>query len=235
MLGKEATLMIDAERRREYAHLINESGLHLLSVVNGILDMSKIESGHFEITPEPFAPAQVIGDCADMLGFKARESGIELTADLSRDLPEIVADKRSLQQIMLNLLSNAIKFTRRGGRIAVTARAEEHDIAVAVEDTGVGIGVDDLPRIGDPFFQARSSYDRHHDGTGLGLSIVKGLLALHGGRMEIASRLGEGTRVTIHLPIDCESAGRRREMPTVIRQISRAADDISMHRIKLSA
>ena len=88
-------------------------------------------------------------------------------------------------------------------------------VTVAVEDTGVGIGAEDLPRIGDPFFQARSSYDRRHDGTGLGLSIVKGLLALHGGDIEIASRLGEGTRVTIRLPLDCEAARNRAETASV--------------------
>src|SRR5207237_7748823 len=113
-----------------------------------------------------------------------------------------------------NLLSNAIKFTSSGGRIAVGAKAEATVLVVSIEDTGVGIAADDLPRIGDPFFQARSSYDRRHDGTGLGISIVKGLLALHGGRLDIDSRLGEGTRVTIRLPLDCESARRKPEPAT---------------------
>jgi cell cycle sensor histidine kinase DivJ len=206
MLTKESTLMIDAKRRQDYAHLINESGRHLLSVVNGILDMSKIESGHFEITPEPFAPRHVIQDCCDLLTLKAREAGIEMTVRLPADLPDVVADKRSLSQIMLNLMSNALKFTPRGGKVIVSAQAEPGGLAVMVEDTGVGIAADDLPRIGDPFFQARSSYDRRHDGTGLGLSIVKGLLALHGGRFAISSRLGEGTKVAVWLPVDCEGA-----------------------------
>ncbi|MGH6770504.1 MAG: PAS domain-containing sensor histidine kinase [Xanthobacteraceae bacterium] len=235
MLTKEGALMIDAERRHEYAHLINESGHHLLSVVNGILDMSKIESGNFEITPEPFVPAQVVEDCCDLLGLKAREAGVELVTALPADLPEIVADKRSLQQIMLNLMSNAIKFTRRSGRITVRAQGEGQFIAITVEDTGVGIGADDLPRIGDPFFQARSSYDRHHDGTGLGLSIVKGLLTLHGGAMEIASRLGEGTRVTVRLPLDCERAAKHGEPATIGRRVALPAHDAPDHRIKISA
>jgi len=208
MLCKEDSLMIDAARRREYAQLINDSGRHLLSVVNGILDMSKIETGNFEIMPEPFAPGRAIEDCCGLLALKARESQIELVTSVSGDLPEIVADKRALNQIMLNLVSNAIKFTDRGGRIAVSARHEAGAFAVTVADTGVGIDSGDLARIGDPFFQARSSYDRRHDGTGLGLSIVKGLVALHGGDIEIASRIGEGTSVTIRLPVDCESARR---------------------------
>jgi cell cycle sensor histidine kinase DivJ len=213
MLTKESALMLDAKRRHDYAHLINESGHHLLSVVNGILDMSKIESGNFEITPEPFAPRQVIEECCTLLGYKARDLGIDLVVVLPDSLPEMVADKRSLHQIMLNLVSNALKFTKRGGKIFVRAQADPENVTVVVEDTGVGIGSDDLPRVGDPFFQARSSYDRHHDGTGLGLSIVKGLLGLHGGSLAIESKLGEGTRVCIRLPLDCEAARKRGEGP----------------------
>src|SRR5262245_1297472 len=122
MLCKESALMIDASRRHEYAQLINESGRHLRSVVNGILDMSKIETGNFAITPEPFSPRHAIEDCCGLLALKARESGIELVTILAGELPDIVADKRALNQIMLNLVSNAIKFTDRGGKITVSAR-----------------------------------------------------------------------------------------------------------------
>jgi len=223
MLCKESALMIDAPRRHEYAQLINESGHHLLSVVNGILDMSKIETGNFAITPEPFSPRQAIEDCCGLLALKARESGIELVTVLAGELPDIVADKRALNQIMLNLVSNAIKFSDRGGKITVSARHEGGRFAVSVADTGVGIDSEDMARIGDPFFQARSSYDRRHDGTGLGLSIVKGLVALHGGDIEIASRIGEGTSVTIRLPVDCESARRSAELASIGRAAERAA------------
>jgi cell cycle sensor histidine kinase DivJ len=235
MLTKEGPLMIGPERRYEYAHLIYESGHHLLSVVNGILDMSKIETGNFEITLEPFAPGQVIGDCCSLLGFKARESGIDLVVQLPGNLPEVVADKRSLSQIMLNLLSNAIKFTNRGGKVTVGAKAEGTAILVTVEDTGVGIGVEDLPRIGDPFFQARSSYDRRHDGTGLGISIVKGLLELHGGEIRIASRLGEGTTVTIRLPVDCESTRKGAAASKIARLSPRAVQELADIQVKRSA
>jgi cell cycle sensor histidine kinase DivJ len=235
MLTKEDSLLISPQRRQEYAHLINESGHHLLSVVNGILDMSKIETGNFEIMPEPFAPGHVIADACDMLALKAREGGIELGASIPGKLPQVVADKRALSQIMLNLLSNAIKFTPRGGRIAVSAKAQGAAIAVTVEDNGVGIGAEDLAHVGDPFFQARSSYDRRHDGTGLGLSIVKGLLALHGGRVEIASRLGEGTRVTFHLPLSCENVRRGSGASMVERLPLRAADAPADIMVKKSA
>jgi len=204
MLVNEERMRLDTARRHEYAQLINDSGNHLLSVVNGILDMSKMETGDFEISPEPFAPAQVIGGCCDLLALKAREQGLELAMRLSDSLPDIVADKRGFKQIMINLLSNAVKFTDRGGRVIVSANVEQGSILVAVEDNGVGIGAEDLSRVGRPFFQARGAYDRRHDGTGLGLSIVQGLVALHGGEFNIASRLGEGTRVTVRLPLDCE-------------------------------
>ena len=180
MLANEETMQLDKTRRHEYATLIGESGHHLLSVVNGILDMSKIESGNFEITPEPFAPAPVIGTCCDLMALRARESGIDIVCSVS-DLPDIVADKRAVKQILINLLSNAIKFTQRGGKVTVTGERDAAHVTFTVKDTGVGIGEDDLRHVGDPFFQVRTAYDRTHDGTGLGLSIVKGLVELHGG------------------------------------------------------
>jgi cell cycle sensor histidine kinase DivJ len=199
-------LVLQPARRLEYAKLINESGHHLLSVVNGILDMSKMETGNFEITPEPFAPAQAAVSCCDLLALKARDAGVEIKTRIASELPEIIGDRRAFSQILINLISNAIKFTPRGGRITVSAQCEDTRLAIAVEDTGVGIGEADLPRLGEAFFQARASYDRRHDGSGLGLSIVKGLVKLHGGDIDIRSRLGEGTRVTVRLPIDCEGA-----------------------------
>lgn len=200
----DSTIVLEPERRHEYARLINESGRHLLSVVNGILDMSKMEAGSFEITPEPFAPGPAIVSCCDILALKAQEAGIALRTALASDLPELQADRRALNQILINLISNAVKFTERGGAVTVSARRDGHDLLIMVTDTGVGIGEDDLPRLGEAFFQARASYDRRHDGTGLGLSIVKGLVRLHGGRMEIKSKLGEGTCVSVRLPLVAE-------------------------------
>jgi two-component system, cell cycle sensor histidine kinase DivJ len=206
---------IDAQRRHDYAQLINDSGQHLLSVVNGILDMSKIETGNFEIAPEPIALSPVVAGCCDLLALKARDAGVELRFRLGDDLPEINADKRAIKQILLNLVSNAIKFTDRGGRVTVSAEGEAGAIALKVEDTGVGIAEDDLPRLGAPFFQARGSYARPYDGTGLGISIVKGLVELHGGDIEIRSRLGEGTCITVRLPVHGETGLRREDRSNV--------------------
>ena len=233
MLANEQ-LMLAPARRLEYARLINESGRHLLSVVNGILDMSKMETGDFEIAPETFAPASAIVSCCDLLALKAQEAGVALTTRIAGGLPELVADRRAFNQILINLVSNAIKFTPRGGRVSVGARCDAGALAVTVEDTGVGIGADDLPRLGEAFFQARASYDRRHDGAGLGLSIVKGLVRLHDGEIDIKSRLGEGTRVTVRLPL--EGDGRRPADP--VKLVSKRAGQLAVIaklRVKKSA
>jgi cell cycle sensor histidine kinase DivJ len=201
MIAQEDVLMIDASRRKEYAQLINDSGQHLLSVVNGILDMSKMESGNFEISPEPFAPRAALLNCCNLLALKAREDGIDLVTRAAEDLPVITGDPRAFKQILLNLVSNAIKFTERGGTVTVSAGVEGPRLVLRVADNGVGISTEDLKRIGDPFFQAGKTYQRRHEGTGLGLSIVKSLVALHGGEMTVQSKIDEGTTVAVALPL----------------------------------
>jgi cell cycle sensor histidine kinase DivJ len=201
MIVQEDALMLDAARRKEYAQLINDSGQHLLSVVNGILDMSKMESGNFEISPEPFAPRAALVNCCNLLALKARENGIDLVTRAAEDLPVMNGDPRAFKQIVLNLVANAIKFTERGGSVTVSAAVEGPRLVLRVSDTGVGIAADDLKRIGDPFFQAGKTYQRRHEGTGLGLSIVKSLVGLHAGEMTVQSKVDEGTTVTIALPL----------------------------------
>ena len=201
MIVHEKDMMIDAARRQEYAKLINESGLHLLSVVNGILDMSKMESGNFELLPEKFAPRDKLLSCCNLMVLKARDNGIDLVTRVPHDLPQMIGDPQAFKQILLNLLSNAIKFTERGGSVTVSAAVEGSRLALRVTDTGVGISADDLKRLGDPFFQAGKTYQRRHEGTGLGLSIVKSLVALHGGEMTVQSRIDEGTMVCVALPL----------------------------------
>jgi two-component system, cell cycle sensor histidine kinase DivJ len=201
MIVQEDVLMIDAARRKEYAQLINDSGQHLLSVVNGILDMSKMESGNFEISPEPFAPRAALLNCCNLLALKARENGVDLVTRAPEDLPVMTGDPRAFKQIALNLVANAIKFTERGGNVTVSAVVEGSRLMLRVADTGVGIAADDLKRIGDPFFQAGKTYQRKHEGTGLGLSIVKGLVGLHHGEISVQSKVGEGTTVTVALPL----------------------------------
>ena len=201
MIVQEEALMLNAARRREYAQLINDSGQHLLSVVNGILDMSKMESGKFEVTPEPFAPHAALINCCSLLALKARENGIDLVTRMPEDLPVMTGDPRAFKQVVLNLVSNAVKFTERGGTVTVSAGVEGARLVLRVTDTGVGIAADDLKRIGDPFFQAGKTYQRRHEGTGLGLSIVKSLVGLHAGELTVESKVDEGTAVTVSLPL----------------------------------
>lgn len=201
MIVQEDVLLIDAARRKEYAQLINDSGQHLLGVVNGILDMSKMESGNFEISPEPFAPRAAMVNCCNLLALKARENSVDLVTRAPDDLPVMTGDPRAFKQIVLNLVANAVKFTERGGNVTVSASVEGPRLILRVTDTGVGIAADDLKRIGDPFFQAGKTYQRRHEGTGLGLSIVKGLVSLHRGEINVESKVGEGTTVAVALPL----------------------------------
>ena len=201
MIAHEDALLLDAARRKEYAKLINDSGQHLLSVVNGILDMSKMEAGSFEISPEPFVPRGALMNCCNLLALRAREGGVDLVVNAPQELPEIIGDPRAFRQIVINLVSNAIKFTEQGGKVTISADVVEQHLMLRVSDTGIGIAADDLKRIGHPFFQAGKTYQRRHEGTGLGLSIVKSLVALHGGEMAFQSKVDEGTIVTVTLPL----------------------------------
>ena len=229
------SLELGSGRKSEYAKLINDSGRRLLLVVNGILDVSKMETGNFEITPQPFAPAPEIESCTDLLALKAQEAGVELSMRFGPDLPEVTADRRAFYQILIHLISNAVKFTPHGGRVTVSALRDGPKLAVTVEDTGVGIGDTHLSRLGEAFFQAHVSHDRNDDGSGLGLSIVKGLVHLHGGEVDIQSRLGEGTRVTVRLPLECEGGRSESDPVKLVANRNRSFPMVANVRVKKSA
>lgn len=222
MLSSEAFSPRDPAKQREYAAIITTSGHHLLSVVNSLLDMSKIEAGRFEIRPEPFDVGELIGSCCDMVGLKAEQAGITIERCLDPELSEIVADKRACKQIVINLLSNALKFTHGGGHVTVGAKPQGNSALLTVTDTGIGIAPRDLGRLGDAFFQGQAGYDRCYEGTGLGLSVVRGLIGLHGGTITVESALGEGTRIAVRLPLDCRLAPQAATSPR-IEVISRYA------------
>jgi cell cycle sensor histidine kinase DivJ len=200
ILARELFGRLGEDRYRDYARLIHESGGHLLNVVNDILDMSKIEAGKFNIYKEPFEVGPLLKSCIETVQPAAAQKSLSLEVEMPEGMPELLADKRACKQMLLNVLSNAIKFTDQGGRVHLSAREADGAVQLIVRDTGIGIAEKDLPNLGNPFVQADNSYDRSYDGAGLGLSVVKGLARLHGGRMEIASRLGEGTSVVIVLP-----------------------------------
>ena len=208
ILESDTIASLQLERRREYARLIHASGEHLLQVVNGILDMSKIESGMFDIQPEKLPVGPVIAACCDMMSGQAAKRAIALVCTAPETLPEITVDPRACRQILLNLLSNAVKFTERGGTVQVGARVDGKFMAIFVRDTGIGIAAEDIPRLGTPFVQAETVYTRQYEGTGFGLSMVKGLAGLHGGRMSIESKPGKGTLATVWLPIEAVKPAR---------------------------
>ncbi len=188
-------------RQKEYVGLIRESGNHLLAVVTSILDVSKIECGSYPIEPEPFRFRDAVDTCRSMMRLQADAKSLTLDADIPPAIGQIVADRRAVQQMLINLMSNAVKFTPAGGTVTIGANRLGSRLHFWVSDTGIGISEEDLGRIGQPFTQVRNDYTREYEGAGLGLSLVKGLVALHEGSMMVESAPGEGTMVTISLPV----------------------------------
>lgn len=191
----------------EYVELINDSGQHLLSVVNDLLDMSKIEAGQYVIVPEEIDLRAMLEATIRTLSPIAGKDGVNIELDLSPRLGKIIADRRAMRQIVLNILSNAIKFSNAGGTVFVGAGTGDTGATIWVRDEGIGIAKEDIARLGEPFFQADSSSERAYEGTGLGLSVVKGLISLQGGSLLVESTPGVGTTVRISLPNAAIAAG----------------------------
>ncbi|ESX17751.1 MULTISPECIES: HAMP domain-containing sensor histidine kinase [unclassified Mesorhizobium] len=189
-------------RQKEYVGLVKESGQHLLAVVTSILDVSRIEAGAYATEPEPFRFIEAVEMCQSMMQLQANAKNIGLQAQIAPDAGEINADRRAVQQILINLVSNAVKFTPDGGDVVVGAKRIGSRLHFWVRDTGIGIAEEDFVNLGKPFMQIQNDYTRRFEGTGLGLSLVKGLVALHDGTMSIESMPGEGTTVTISLPVN---------------------------------
>jgi cell cycle sensor histidine kinase DivJ len=184
----------------EYTRLIHESGSHLLELINGILDMSKIEAGKFELSEEIFPLEDTVQSAVRFVKLQADRAGVVLKAHVAANARSIFADKRAVKQILINLLTNGVKFTPRGGEVLATCMLGTSGIAIVVRDTGVGIAPLDLERLGKPFEQVAGEHVRAKEGTGLGLALVKALAAMHGGEATIESEFGEGTIVRVHLP-----------------------------------
>jgi PAS domain S-box-containing protein len=187
-------------RYLDYAGDIRDSGLHLLKLINDVLDVSKIEFGKIELTEEPVDVATVVTACVRLMRGRAEDAGLTLTQAMPQGLPLVQCDELRLKQILLNLLSNAVKFTPTGGRVAVHVTLDDRGLGIAIEDSGIGIAASDLDTALRPFGQIDSRLARKYQGTGLGLPLAKSMLGLHGGRLEIASTPGVGTKVTAWLP-----------------------------------
>jgi PAS domain S-box-containing protein len=191
-----------SERFTAYAHDIHTSGLHLLDIINDILDVAKIEAREIQLEEETLRVDECIASVVHMMTEQAHRATLSLDTDVAPSLPPIRADGRFLRQVLLNLVSNAIKFTPAGGRITIGAREDKGGLRLWVTDTGIGIASEDLPKLMRPFAQLDSPYARKHRGTGLGLMLVRSLVGLHGGEVDIQSTLGRGTTVVVRLPAE---------------------------------
>ena len=190
----------DPERNYEYAGLIHSSGHHLLTLINDILDLAKIEAGGWRLDETRIDLGRATTEALQLVAWRAKDNGAMLATDIAPGLPVLYADERAIKQILLNLLSNAVKFTPQGGTVTAFARADETSFRFGVSDTGIGISAADQARVFDSFGQGKHDIALPDKGTGLGLAIVKGLAEAHGGYVTLESEIGKGTIVTVHMP-----------------------------------
>jgi len=185
----------------EYARLVQDAATHLLTVINNILDISKLHSGSFMLDPSDIQVGDALDDCLANFSKAISIHGLNLISNIAADLPVIQGDEQKLRQTFTNLIGNAIKFTPPGGTVTVEAvNAPNGDIVVTVSDTGVGMSEEEIRVALAPFGQADASRSRWREGSGLGLPIAKALVDLHGGSIHIQSTKGQGTEVTVKLP-----------------------------------
>jgi signal transduction histidine kinase len=188
-------------RYQDYVGDINQSGHHLLRIINDILDISKLEAKAMALSDDLVDVGRLIAECARYVATAAATAGVEIVLDLPSGLPPLHADELRIKQVILNLLANAVKFARRGGVVAVAARlAGEGSMVLVVRDDGIGMSAHEIAIALQPFRQVESATNRRHTGTGLGLPLAKSLVELHGGTLKIDSEPGHGTSVTVTFP-----------------------------------
>ena len=202
MLSREIFGPLGNPRYREYAGDICSSGAHLLSLINDILDLSRLDIGKAGLEHDDIDLAALIAETARMVRGQAEAAKLTLVQNAEPHLPKVHADARRIRQVVINLLSNAIKFTPAGGRVSISAFRRGDEIAVAVSDTGIGMSEEDLPRALEHFSQIDSELSRRYEGAGLGLPISKKLVEAHGGRLELESEPNVGTTATVILPAE---------------------------------
>ena len=203
VMQREALGPVGSTRYRAYADDINCSGMHLLELVNDLLDLSKIEAGKMELNEDLIDIGRLIADCLALLRDTAARTKIDLVVDKDPQLPPIYADERKLKQILINLLSNAIKYAGAGGAVEIAATVlASGDLRLSVRDSGAGIPQEDIAKAFEPFGQLRGAVRSGQPGTGLGLPLSRKLAELHGGTLEIEGAAGPGTTVLLTLPRD---------------------------------
>jgi signal transduction histidine kinase len=206
VIGLADLLLLDGgdpltTRQSQYLEGIVQSGRHLLAMVNDVLDLAKIEAGKHELELEVVGTDDAVIEAVALLHPLALNRGVQLTAAVESNIPQVKADPIRLRQILYNLISNAVKFTDRSGRVQVSAARDTAGIAIRVADTGVGIADEDLQRLFRPFEQVNLPSGNRPSGTGLGLALTKRLVDMHGGTIDVSSRLGAGTTFTVRLPV----------------------------------
>src|SRR5438045_421249 len=193
------------DQQADYLGDIVSSGRHLLSLINDILDLSKIEAGRMELEAAPFSLVAALNNAVTLVRERAQSHGIKLALDVAPELDTIVADERKLKQVVVNLLANAVKFTPDGGTVSLRAARENGEVRLSVHDTGIGIAPEDQERIFEEFQQATHQTEKSREGTGLGLSLSKRMVELHGGTISVDSAPGKGSTFTVELPLLKES------------------------------
>jgi len=191
---------VGQQQYADYARDINESGRHLLQLINDILDVARLEVGRVVLREEDLEPAAIVRACLAMVRERAESGQVQVRADLPADLPLLWGDERRIKQTLVNVLGNAVKFTPAGGQVVVTAEEDSLGLMIRIADTGIGIAPEDLGKVLAPFGQADSGMARRYEGSGLGLPLSRNLMELHGGALHLDSTLGEGTVVTLRFP-----------------------------------
>jgi PAS domain S-box-containing protein len=217
VIAHEVLGPIDNAQYHEYASDIHSSGEHLLSLINDLLDLSKIEAGKLELFEEPVELPALLQRCIVFVSEPSHAKRLKLVIDVDPGMASVMCDERKLKQVVVNLLSNAVKFTLPDGRITLAARTEaSNDLVIEVADNGVGIAPENLAKVMTPFGQIDSALSREHMGTGLGLPLAKELVELHGGTLSLESAPGRGTTVTIRLPGRVGTRAAAAEAPAVL-------------------
>jgi len=202
MVAKEMFGPLNNPRYLEYAQIIHNSGVHVLSLINDLLDLSKLDAGKLELRVEPVEILKVIIDCVRCVETQATRDHIGIVVHVADGVDRLCGDNKRLHQMLLNLLSNALKFTPVGGEISIDVFRRGADVCLSVSDSGIGIKAEDIPKVLEPFGQVESELSLRHQGTGLGLPLTKELAELHGGSLTMESNVDVGTTVTITLPPD---------------------------------
>ena len=189
------------EKQNEYVDDIHSSGQHLLSLINDILDLSKVEAGRMELELAKFDLPLAVENAITLVRERATRHGVSLHREIDKDLGDFVGDERKIKQVLLNLLSNAVKFTSEGGRIEIKAIPVDGSVEISVSDTGIGITPEDQATIFEEFRQVGTADAQKHEGTGLGLTLAKKFVEMHGGRIWVESEVGKGSTFIFTLPI----------------------------------